>query len=351
VQGFVRTTLLPAQHGERPAPTTFPGGWGEDLHAISIELPAAGVLTIERAQLNHESIVFQRWPLAVSFARPMDGERFRKVQDRARFIVKNYLLRRPLRAGRVLWCVDNFSPGNWYHWLTEVLPRLFVGRDLFDSVDCVAFPNYYRRDRFVEETLGLLPKLPPVLWIPPTRRVIASPLVLVERTAPAWDYRSDVMRGLSDLLAERAAVDVKDEAPSLRIYVTRDGAGWRRAANERQVRDALDKRGFVTVSPGDLSVVEQIRLFRKASCVVGLHGAGLTNMVFCQPGATVVEIAARDPHPHWECYYRLACAMGHRYLLCQADLTVPGDASFERRRDADLRVDLRNLLQAVDQAT
>ena len=35
---------------------------------------------------------------------------------------------------------------------------------------------------------------------------------------------------------------------------------------------------------------EQVDLFCNAEHIVGLHGAGLANIVFCQPGTRVIEL-------------------------------------------------------------
>ena len=41
-----------------------------------------------------------------------------------------------------------------------------------------------------------------------------------------------------------------------------------------------------------MSVRDQIDHFAAADAIVGLHGAGLTNLVFAKPGARVLEIFA-----------------------------------------------------------
>ena len=52
---------------------------------------------------------------------------------------------------------------------------------------------------------------------------------------------------------------------------------------------ALD-RGIEKLRNGeDISFKEQISLFQNADCIVGLHGAGFANLVFCEPNTKVVE--------------------------------------------------------------
>ena len=43
---------------------------------------------------------------------------------------------------------------------------------------------------------------------------------------------------------------------------------------------------------------DQVRAFSSADCIVGVHGAALTNVVFARPGATLIEVSFRK---HWHC--------------------------------------------------
>ena len=42
--------------------------------------------------------------------------------------------------------------------------------------------------------------------------------------------------------------------------------------------------GFETVYTEELSFAEQVRLFSETRCLVSIHGAGLTNLMFMPPG-------------------------------------------------------------------
>ena len=56
-----------------------------------------------------------------------------------------------------------------------------------------------------------------------------------------------------------------------------------------------------------MTVAAQVRAFAEAECVVGPHGAGLTNLAFAPPGAAVVELFAGDYVN--ECFWALACTV------------------------------------------
>src|SRR5262249_42925515 len=69
--------------------------------------------------------------------------------------------------------------------------------------------------------------------------------------------------------------------------------------------------GFEVVTLSQLSFIEQAKLFYTSDVIVGEHGAGLANLVFCREGATVIEIfSAFWMYP---CFYALARSAGLKY--------------------------------------
>lgn len=57
------------------------------------------------------------------------------------------------------------------------------------------------------------------------------------------------------------------------------------------------------------SMKEQVHLFAHASLVLGIHGAGLSNIVFSKPGTPIFELQK----PGLDCYRELSHRLGHHY--------------------------------------
>ena len=74
-----------------------------------------------------------------------------------------------------------------------------------------------------------------------------------------------------------------------RLSRTKNGA-YRGLANEEELAGKLERLGFRTVEPELLPFSAQVDLFRNASAVVGLGGAGMFNTLFCREGTKVVDI-------------------------------------------------------------
>jgi hypothetical protein len=77
-----------------------------------------------------------------------------------------------------------------------------------------------------------------------------------------------------------------------RIYISRSDANHRRVLNEPDVLKRLQALGFVVVELEPLSFQDQVALFAHAQVVIAPHGGGLTNLIFCSPNTTVVELVS-----------------------------------------------------------
>jgi hypothetical protein len=84
-----------------------------------------------------------------------------------------------------------------------------------------------------------------------------------------------------------------------RIFISRKNASSRQFQDEEALYPALQERGFEILQLEAFSFQEQVSLFQAAEAVVGIHGAGLSWTVFCNPGTKVYEIPYKG-RKHYE---------------------------------------------------
>ena len=72
-----------------------------------------------------------------------------------------------------------------------------------------------------------------------------------------------------------------------RVFVRR--IGTRKLLLDEKSEALLDKLGFETIVPEDLSVLEQILYFNRADIVFSPHGANSTNSLYMRPGTAFIE--------------------------------------------------------------
>ncbi|CAO3362867.1 glycosyltransferase 61 family protein [Azospirillum melinis] len=66
-----------------------------------------------------------------------------------------------------------------------------------------------------------------------------------------------------------------------------------RIANEDDLRERLERRGFATVQTARLPIAETLRLFAGARIMVGATGAHFSNVPFARPGTRILDLAPR----------------------------------------------------------
>ena len=75
-----------------------------------------------------------------------------------------------------------------------------------------------------------------------------------------------------------------------RIYISREDSIYRRILNEKEVMKHLELYGFQKISLTNIPLLEQFALFKNAEIIITVHGAALTNIIFCNQNTRVIEI-------------------------------------------------------------
>jgi capsular polysaccharide biosynthesis protein len=213
------------------------------------------------------------------------------------------------------------SHANYYHFLMDVLPRWGVLEETMPGVRPDRF-FVNRTSGYQKQLLGML-GLADVAVVEPTRdiavqadRLLVPGIPNPELMAPTWT---------TQWLKRRLPARDTHGLPK-RLYITRgDAKNTRRLTNEAEILPDLERRGFVRLDPGSVTVQEQIDHFTAAEVIVAPHGAALANLTFCSPGVRVLELFA--PKYVNPCYWAIASNVPdvqYRYLVCGTDRRRPG---------------------------
>ena len=77
-----------------------------------------------------------------------------------------------------------------------------------------------------------------------------------------------------------------------KIFISRENAKNRNIVNQNELLMAL--QGWKTITLENLSIKEQVKTFAEATHIVAPHGAGLINLLWCDPKTKVYELTHRD---------------------------------------------------------
>ena len=191
---------------------------------------------------------------------------------------------------RVLVCASA-GHGNYYHWLLETIVAALLYSTMHEdgAIPLVvpALGGGWQRD-----ALTALQINNPLIEVCIEELLVCQGGVLTSLTGPGNAFAPHP--AVLGLMQEQRPTKEERRSDDLLLYVSRHDAGdRRRMLNEQDLCLALTKLGFKIVTAGQLSVAEQISLFRKARLIVSPHGAALSNLLFAasgRDGPSVVEL-------------------------------------------------------------
>ncbi|WP_259065421.1 glycosyltransferase family 61 protein [Mucilaginibacter sp. X4EP1] len=231
----------------------------------------------------------------------------------------------------------------YYHWMFDILPRISFLKQTgeFDKIDHFiinAIPNKYQTETLERAGIDAAKIIRSNNhW---DFHIKAENLLVPSLVSPMDCPSLEACLYLRQLYAK----EIENAGASAKIYIQR--LSGRKVINEEELLDYLRVLNFKVINPEKLSVAEQAGIFSNADMVIGPHGAGLTNIVFCKPGTIVVDLFA----PEWvnPCYWIIAEHLDLKYGY------LAGDKELKQKdsgKGVDIFVDvpkLKKLLSALN---
>ena len=136
--------------------------------------------------------------------------------------------------------------------------------------------------------------------------ISADSTISVTKSAFGEFVNPTLIKKLNDV-----AKKITPHQESKNIFISRPYS----TARYSNVESLLEKKfigdGFDKVDLAEMTVKDQVSLFRSAKKVVGMHGAGFVNLAWSNPGVVVLEFYFES---HFNsCYSALSHLLGHHY--------------------------------------
>ena len=219
---------------------------------------------------------------------------------------------------------------NYYHWLIETIPKLRYAREYGSTFDV--------------EITYLIPADGPA-WFDQTLQLLGVPCSNIEyATAPVYQANKLLIPSFPDLkyrnycwIREEILKNTSSNKNAIgagnNVYISRQNAVERRVVNESDVIETLSKHGFESYQLEENTVEENVILFNEADIIVGPHGAGLTDIIFCEKSRVIELFGSKVKEP----YEQLAETLGLQYesLRCTPQST-------------DIQVNIKKLEQLIE---
>ncbi len=191
---------------------------------------------------------------------------------------------------------------NYWHWLFDILPRLRIlsEKKNLSEIDFFLFPNNDKK--FQKETLEIL-GIPEKKQLSSLRyrhvkcdEIISTDHPYVTNnnaTSAIQNLPNWIIDWLKSSLTEN--LNLHDNLFPTKFFIDRGDASKsssesRKIINEREVVEKLIEHNYKIIRLSNYSFIDQMKLFRNAKKVIGLHGAGFANIMFSDNNLEILEL-------------------------------------------------------------
>ena len=232
-----------------------------------------------------------------------------------------------------IWVLNNFSLA-YFHWFTEVLPRILLAEEGAGKLP-VLIPDVFLSRAFIRESLDVFDVKVVSYHLRETIKV--RNLLAPSQSEPAF---FDAVR-LQGVRKRFQQFDGFNSNGYRLLYVSRKYAFKRKVVNEDELEKLLGRYGVETVYMENLSFSEQRKLMSETCLLISNHGAGITNILFMPEQSVVLELKS-DADNINNCYFKMARALGTDYYYT---INEGNDRDIQK---ADIKVDLASLEQLME---
>lgn len=299
--------ILPEHYSARKKPVNLNIN-DEDLfaHQFLKQIPATTLEKVRNVSILYDSIFkFSEFKF---FTKATHVDNFSNWQ---KFLHLRLLLLPNFKITKGVWIIDNWSY-EYFHWLTDALPRLIVAEEYIENHE-ILLPLKFKKSPYVDSLKAFNFN---ISFFNSKYPVSVKELIIPSHTAPTGNYNKEVINKLRNRFNQNSVKVI----PSKKIFVSRGKARFRKITNEAEVIRLVMSFGYEVHYFEDYSFQDQVTLMQQTSHLIGLHGAGLTNMLFMPENGKVLELRNADDN-HNNCFFTLASDLGHDYyyLLNKGD--------------------------------
>lgn len=229
-----------------------------------------------------------------------------------------------------LWAIDSRS-NQYFHWMTDAMQRIFNAEEYLMQYPLILTSNFKDKS-FISETLEML-NLEPI-YIDHDKHYKIDNLLMSERVSPAGNYRREIIKIIASKFIDLQSHNEKNNEYD-RIWISRQNAERRMINNFSEVKKILEKYNFNIIEFENFSFAEQVRISMNCKVLGGVHGAGLTNMMFMTKGSKIFEVRGNQDSSN-NCFFSLASDLEMEYYYFLSDTESQNYYSTNHIIDIDL---------------
>jgi len=181
--------------------------------------------------------------------------------------------------GRIL-VIKGPSGENLFHFLTESLTRYQMASQMKLKYDYILVSGDNELQKKIIKTCGL--EKEKLIFLNDNELMQCDELIV-----PSFQYDGRLNPNMSKIFDQiRRNCIPRSNLSHEKIFINRRNS---RVLLDPRIKDYFKEKGFFEVFLEDYNFYDQVSLFFNASFIVGIHGAGMTHLLFSRRGSTCIE--------------------------------------------------------------
>ncbi len=250
--------------------------------------------------------------------------------------------------GNLLSLVQGASAINNYgHWVIDILPKIFITEKFkkIDKFSAIYLPNI--NHKFQKETFKILKINRKTLVDGSKIRHLSADKITIPQH-PYWEKNkhqgttANIEKEFIQLLRKKFLNKLK-KTYAKKIFIDRSDSKFSHSQieNYEELIDTLKKNNFKIIKLANMPLKDQISYFYNCNVVVGAHGAGLCNSIFCRRNAKLIEIRSRGFNA--DLLKKISKINKLKYYRLSSSKGLPKD-----RLNPDIFVPIKKLLKLIN---
>lgn len=276
------------------------------------------------------------------------------ARERNQLLIERSCYSEQKRIGKGFWMVGEASSA-YGHWLPEYLPRIEALKKVENYKDILIIVDHDMPQSHFEYLRLLCPENEVIA-------VDSNSYIMVDNlfVSPMPCFNSvellpeavpvEAIPGLSVSALEFLRESINKSYPKCvgkvddrrKTYLARRNMRWRRVDNEAEVVAFLEDQGFDIVYLEEMTIREQIDVFRNSSVIIGPNGSALLNIIYASPD-TLILVLSQHKLYNWGTLQGPMEQLGYNIMWMSS-----GDAIGVNNKHSDFIIDIEELKQVLE---
>ena len=208
-------------------------------------------------------------------------------------------------SGTVLNLAQGGSGNNYFHFFFDIIPKIYlVKKKVKNKINFyyVSAPQKWQIKIF--KILGISENK--LINSSKNKHIIADQVICLDHPWYHKGFIQDQVKRIPEwVVFINRKIFLKKASKfkcSEKIFLDRSSSRFNHCQifDQKRMNKWVKKNDLIIYKPEKISFKKQIYLFKKASVILGAHGAAFTNIIFCRPGTKIIEIIPEN-HPNRKC--------------------------------------------------